>query len=263
MKSLAGLRIGVTAARKAEEQIGMLERRGARVLRAPSVEYVRLDADPALRSATDRVLGLTAPTVVITTGMGLRGWLEAAGEWGLRAELTELLGSARILVRGPKAAGAVREIGLRERYTPESETDAELLAYLLAEGVDGAEIVLQSHGEPLPALTDPLRAAGARVTELLPYRWQVPEDTAPMRDLFELACSGELDAVTFTSAPAAQALIQVCGPAELAAALRGVLVACVGPVTAKPLLDRGIELAMPSRARTAALVNLVTEELGH
>lgn len=262
MNPLTGRRIAVTAARKADEQIGLLERRGADVLRAPAVDYVRLGDDPALREHTVAILERPPETVVITTGMGLRGWLEAAEGWGLRERLLEVLDGAWIAARGPKAAGAVRAAGLREEYTPASETDAELLEHLLTKRLDDTELAVQAHGEPLPALTGPLVKAGARVTEVLPYRWRVPEDTAPMLALLEQARAGKLDAVTFTSAPAAHALLEVCGIAELAEALRGVLVACVGPVTARPLLEHGIPVAMPQRARTAALVNLLAEELG-
>ncbi len=40
-----------------------------------------------------------------------------------------------------------------------------------------------------------------------------------------------------------------------------VLIACVGPVTAAPIAKAGLPHAIPDRARTAALVRLVTEEL--
>lgn len=259
--ALAGKRIGVTAARKADEQIEALRRRGAEVLHAPSVEYVGLDEDPRLRASTAEVLATGADTVVITTGMGLRGWLRAAEGWGMRAELVALLDRARIVARGPKAAGAVREAGLREDYTPASETDAELLEHLLGTRPSGARLVLQAHGEPLPGLTEPLREAGARVTELLPYRWQVPEHTEPLRALLDEAAAGRLDAVTFTSAPAALAYVRVGGPEAVREAFARTLVCCVGPVTARPLAELDVPHVMPERARTGALIKLVTEKL--
>ena len=44
----------------------------------------------------------------------MRRWLEVADAAGLGAELTEVLERARILVRGPKARGAVRAAGLED-----------------------------------------------------------------------------------------------------------------------------------------------------
>ena len=46
--------------------------------------------------------------MVATTGIGFRGWMDAAETWGLASQLVETLGTAHILARGPKARGAVR-----------------------------------------------------------------------------------------------------------------------------------------------------------
>lgn len=257
--ALTGRRVGVTAARKAEEQIAALHRRGAEVVHAPAVEYVDLADDPQLREQTRFAIESGAATVVVTTGMGLRGWLAAAEGWGMGGAVRGLLRSSRLVVRGQKAAGAVREAGLREDYTPGSETDAELLEYLLSGEVAGRHVVLQSHGEALPAFTGPLVAAGARVTELLPYRWRVPGDTAPIRELLAEAGAGRLDAVTFTSTPAVHAVLRVGGQAAVAEALRCTLVACVGSVTSAPLVELGVRCLLPERARTGAMLRLLEQ----
>ena len=57
--------------------------------------------------------------VVATTGVGFRGWLEAAEAWDL--PLVEHLRSARVLARGPKARGAIRGGGLVDAWSPASE----------------------------------------------------------------------------------------------------------------------------------------------
>ena len=117
------------------------------------------------------------------------------------------------------------------------------------------------HGEPLPAITGPLEAAGARVTELLPYRWQPPADSTPVRTLVAEAAAGRLDAVTFTSAPAVHGVLRVCTPAAVVEAFERTLVACVGSVTGRPLAEHGIGFVTPERPRTGALLRLVSERL--
>src|SRR5690606_10592948 len=120
--ALAGFTIGVTATRRREEFAALLERRGARVVRAPAIRLVPLSEDADLLAATRACLAAPVDDVVVTTGVGFRGWMAAAEGWGLGAELAEHLGKARVLTRGPKARGAVRAAGLNDHWTPESES---------------------------------------------------------------------------------------------------------------------------------------------
>ena len=148
--------------------------------------------------------------MVATTGVGFRGWLEAADAWDL--PLVEHLLSARVLARGPKARGAIRGGGLVDAWSPESESSAEVLEHLLsgAEGpLEGRRIAVQLHGDPLPDLVTGLRAAGAEVLTVPVYRWVLPEDVAPVHRLVAAVIAGGIDAVTFTSAPAAASLLAV------------------------------------------------------
>src|SRR5829696_3854091 len=75
---LAGYTVAVTAARRREELGALLERRGARVVHAPAIRTVPLADDAELVAATRRVLEHPVEIVVATTGVGFRGWLEAA-----------------------------------------------------------------------------------------------------------------------------------------------------------------------------------------
>ena len=89
------------------------------------------------------------------------------------------------------------------------------------------------------------------------------EDAEPLRRLVDQIVAGQVDAVTFTSAPAVTALLDASGdraPAVLDAFGDRVLAACVGPVTAAPLRDRGVPALVPDRARLGALVRAVTDD---
>ena len=92
---LKGFRIGVTAARKADEQVALLERRGARVESAPALSLHPHHVDDAqLRAATDEVLASPVDLFLATTGIGLRAWFGAAERWGLLDELLAHLDKA-------------------------------------------------------------------------------------------------------------------------------------------------------------------------
>lgn len=263
---LAGFTVGVTAARRADELSTLLRRRGASVVHAPALRIVPLADDSELLAATEELIDDVPDVVLATTAIGFRGWIEAADGWGIGDRLLDTLRGVELLARGPKVKGAVRAAGLTETWSPASESMAEVLERLLEEGVEGRRIALQLHGEPLPGFVESLRAAGGEVVGVPVYRWMPPEDIAPLDRLIDITVAGGLDALTFTSAPAAVSLLRRAGErgllTELTTALRGdVLSACVGPVTALPLQDRGIGTVQPERFRLGPLVQLLCREL--
>ncbi|WP_395360859.1 uroporphyrinogen-III synthase [Streptomyces sp. YH02] len=263
---LAGFTVGVTAARRADELIALLRRRGAAVVHGPALRIVPLADDTELLAATKELIGHAPDVVIATTAIGFRGWVEAAEGWGCGEELLAVLRDVELLARGPKVKGAVRAAGLSESWSPGSESMAEVLDRLLGEGVAGRRIAIQLHGEPLPGFVESLTAGGAEVVGVPVYRWMPPEDSGPLDRLLDGVLSGSLDAVTFTSAPAAVSLLSRAEEkgvrAELVAALRhDVLAVCVGPVTALPLQAEGIDTYQPERFRLGPLVQLLCKEL--
>ncbi len=262
---LAGWTVGVTAARRREELGGALERRGARIVYGSAIRIVPLADDTLLRTATEQCLTAPVDLTVATTGVGFRGWLDAAAGWGLGERLTATLGASTILARGPKVRGAVRAGGLREAWSPDSESSTEVLAHLLAHhDLDGRRIAVQLHGDPLRELVDTLRGKGADVIEVPVYRWEQPEDLAPLHRLVDAVVGGGIDALTFTSAPAAVNFLRTADERgrDVRTALRGpVLCAAVGPVTAAPLLAANLPVCQPERFRLGALVREVAERL--
>jgi uroporphyrinogen-III synthase len=141
-----------------------------------------------------------------------------------------------------------------------------VLEHLLERGVDGQRVAVQLHGEPLPDFSAALRHAGASVVTVPVYRWTGPADTGPLDRLIDAAIARRLDAVTFTSAPAAASLLSRAAARGLDAALelelqRMLLAMCVGPVTAAPLLARDIPAVWPQRGRVGAMIRKLTEVL--
>ncbi|WBO65964.1 uroporphyrinogen-III synthase [Streptomyces camelliae] len=263
---LAGFTVGVTAARRAEELGALLQRRGAAVLHAPALRIVPLADDGELLASTKEIIDQVPDVVVATTAIGFRGWVEAAEGWGLGDPLLDRLREAELLARGPKVKGAIRAAGLTEEWSPSSESMAEVLDRLLEEGVEGRRIAVQLHGEPLPGFVESLRAGGAEVLPVPVYRWMPPEDTTPLDRLLDATVARSVDALTFTSAPAAASLLSRAEdrrllPELLSALSHDVLPACVGPVTALPLQAHGLDTVQPERFRLGPLVQLLCQEL--
>jgi uroporphyrinogen-III synthase len=265
---LAGCRILVTAQRRADELGAALARRGAEVVHAPTLGVVARIDEADLVRRTAELSAAPPDLVVVTTGVGFRGWLETAEAAGLGEQLLQALAGTRLVARGPKAQGALQAAGLRADWVAESETSAEIIDFLLAEGVADLRIAVQHHGAGDPAIEDAFARAGARVVPLDVYRWGPPQDPLAVVEAARAAGAGHFDAVLFTSAPAAQAWLDSldCAgtrPAVAAQVERGrLLLAAVGPVTAEPLAFAGMVARRPVRSRMGALVRLVMTELG-
>lgn len=263
---LAGFTIGVTADRRSDDLIAALTRRGAEVLHAPTLRIQPLEEDGQLVQDTRAVIDGRPDIVLVTTSYGFRGWLDAADAAGLGKQVIEVLSASRILVRGPKARGAVRAAGLTEQGSGAEETTASLVDLVLERDVSGQTVLVQLHGVVDQEQLDRLRAAGAHLLTVAPYRWMPPPDSRAVERLIEAIIGRQLDAVTFTSAPAAEALLLAADPlgvrAELVDAMRSdVLPVAVGNVTAAPLRAAGLEPAHPERFRLGALVRTVCEEM--
>ncbi len=264
---LSGFRIGVTAARKVDEQVALLERRGASVEWAPALSQDPNHVEDAeLRAATDEVLSRPVDMFLATTGIGMKAWFAAAERWGILPDLLAALESSEILARGPKSVGALRRQGLRELWAPESECFEDVLGHLRGRSLDGMRIVVQEHGQSLSMVAHALRRQGADVTTVTVYRVASADDPGPMFKMIDLIADRELDAATFTSAPAVAALMEAAGSTgrreDVVSAFQAdVVAACVGPVTAAAFEMWGVPTLYPDRSRLAAMVKQLEIEL--
>lgn len=266
--ALDGCTVVIAVDRRSSELAAALERHGAVVRHAPALTIVPHIDDDALVAATRTLISDAPDIVVATTGVGFRGWMEAADEAGLADELHAALAGAQIVARGPKARGAIQQAGFTADWVAESETSAELGSYLLAEGVAGRRVAVQHHGSGADGLDELLGDAGADVVSLTVYRWGPPPDPAVVARSVVAAAQGEVDAVLFTSAPGAAEWIAAAGREGALEAIvdrsrRGrLLLAAVGPITAGPLQDAGIEPLVAERGRLGALVRAVVSHFG-
>ena len=268
---LTGYRIAVTSSRRSEELCALLSRQGAEVCSAPAINMIALPDDDELHRNTEALIAEPPDILVAHTGIGFRGWLAATEGWGLVNPLLTALSSARIVSRGPKATGALRAAGLHEEWSPESESSQEVLEYLTKSGVAGLRVAVQLHGaadawDPFPEFLGGLRLAGAEVVPVRVYRWK----PTPLGGMFDQLVTGiagrQFDAVTFTSAPAAAAVLERSRELDVEDQLLGALrsdvhAMCVGPVTSKPLIRKGVPTSSPERMRLGALARHVAEEL--
>ncbi|MDQ1391540.1 MAG: uroporphyrinogen-III synthase [Acidimicrobiaceae bacterium] len=267
LRPLDGFVVGITADRRWEEQAELLSRRGATIVHGPTITTLYLASDDNLRQATRTLIDHPPDYLVATTGIGMRAWLDTATTWGLADELTAALSRARIVARGPKAAAALQIGGLAVWQRSPTEQMQALIDILLAEPLQGRRVAVQEYGMESPELVEVLSLAGATVVTVPVYRWRVPADLEPARRLVKAACSGQLDAITFTSAPAVHNLFAMAETPEDGDELRKVLngpvtAACVGPVCAEGARQEGVDDPLtPSVGRLGLLVRALGDHL--
>ena len=264
---LDGFRIGVTSDRRAEDLIDALERRGATVLHAPTLRIAHSQHDDQLIDDTREIIARKPDVLLATTSYGIRRWFEVSDAAGLGQFLVDSLQETAILVRGPKARGGIRAAGLNDVGMSDEETTASLVTRTLAQFPTTKTVAVQLHGYTDETQLERLRVAGHTVLTVAPYRWLKPdENDERVHRLIDAIVTRQLDAVTFTSAPAVDAMFGAaqflgCYDDVLNAFHSDVLAAAVGPVTAAPLLAVGIEPIQPERYRMGALIRLVCEHL--
>ena len=263
--SLEGYTIGVTADRRADEQMELLVDRGAECLHGPVIT-THQGREEEIRHSTQLLLDHPPDLMIFTTGLGVRGWLEAADAIQLGDDRRDLLGGAELLERGPLATGAFVTVGFdvdsmapRVRY----QGIKELLA---SRDMTGARVAVQLDGAGATALCDQIESRGAQVVRVPAYRWSLPEDTTDAERLIRAVVDRRVDALTFTAKPAVESLLEIAGfmglRREVTTAIEcgDVRTFCVGPVCAAGVTEAGLpEPFVPVRHRLGAMVQQVAQ----
>ena len=262
---LAGWRVGVTADRRANQQIEALRRRGADVVHGCTMRPLDLSDDARLLEVSRGLVDQPPDTLVLQTGMGLNMWLDAMDGIGLGDQVRAALGGCEVLARGPKAVSAARRAGLEVAWSAPDELFAQIVDHVAATGGRN-RLFLQVDGTDEEALAAPLADSCREVVVVPIYRWALPVDVGPAEVLVDAICDGGLDAVTFTTRQAAVHLVGIAEARgrrdDLLAALDGIRVVpvSVGPVCSEAMRSLGMTgLVEPERPRLVAMLDALAD----
>ena len=185
--------------------------RGAAVRARTAMRIVPLSDDTDLARDDTRPDRPTRPTIVVaTTGIGFRGWVEAADGWGLGDALLAVLSArATLLARGPKARGAIRGAGLREAWSPRVRVVGR------GAGVPAGRAASTGCGSRCSCTASrcPTSSSALRRGRRRRRRGAASTDGSRRRTcaavdaLIDAILAREVDTVTFTSAPAVEGLV--------------------------------------------------------
>jgi uroporphyrinogen-III synthase len=266
-ESLRGARIALLEARRESELASLVRRHGGEPVCAPALREAERDFAAELSSAC-RSVDWSRTVVVLTTGTGLERVLRVAGSLGLGEKLRSGLGQSTVVCRGPKPIAVLKREALPVHVRAEPpHTTSELVAALSAIDVGGRDAIVVQDGGSSRVVAESLAGRGARVFEVRPYEWALPEDVTPLRDLVSSIAAGSIDVLAITTQAQARNLFQVAesmaAVPELTAALRDrVVVVAVGPTCAHALEELGVPPhVVPEQSKMGPMVLALAEYL--
>jgi uroporphyrinogen-III synthase len=265
--SLDGARIALLESRMESELASLVRRHGGEPVCVPAMREVERDCSAEAAAAID-ALAQPGAVVVVATGVGLARWMAVASGVGRDAAVREGLARATVVCRGPKPVAVLKREGLTAHVrAPAPHTTKELLEVLAPIDVRDHEVVFVHDGGATRVVPEALAARGARVHEVQPYAWALPEDVALLEGLVGSLIAGELRAIAVTTQVQARNLFQVADSlgkrAALVEALRTrVVVAAVGPTCARTLEELGAPPnVVPGQSKMGPLVLALVEHL--
>jgi uroporphyrinogen III methyltransferase/synthase len=218
----------------------ILEAAGARIIYCPTIEVVAPDSWSGLDEAIRRIG--TYDWIVFTSANGVRFFLQRLGESGLDVSIARSLSCCAI---GPATAAALQSSGVRvDVIATDSRAEGVLQAIIEQAGrsdrIKGLRFIIPRAQVAREVLPDELRKLGAIVDTVDAYRTIKPDlDAQSIKGMLE---QHQIDAVTFTSPSTVEHFADMVGGGDIVRLLSGVLVACIGPVTAAAARRQGLEL---------------------
>jgi uroporphyrinogen III methyltransferase/synthase len=204
--------------------------------------------------------------IIFTSTNGVRAFMERLWTLGWDARS---LARVKLAAIGPATATELEQCRLRADYVPDRYV-AEAVAAGLGD-VSGQRILLPRADIARPALTIALREAGALVDEVTVYCTVLAEAlqgstsagglvSPTSEDVRQMLAENQIDVATFTSSSTVRNLVALLGDVE---PLRGVPIACIGPITADTARKVGLRVDMVAEEYTIdGLIEVLIRESG-
>lgn len=262
--SFAGLRVLSLESRRAAEIEILIRRQNGDPFVAPSVKEQALDRPEEAVHFVERLEAGEFEMVICMTGSGIVFLRDAVASAMPIERLGAALRRATIVSRGPKPVGILRTLGVPVQVIiPEPNTWKEIVAVVAAR--PERRIAIQEYGRSNPEMNAALEALGATVAGIALYRWELPEDLAPLREAVRRLARAEVDVVLFTSSIQLDHLLaiarEMCMEELVKQSLRErTVIVSVGPVMTAALEANGFSPSIvPKHSKMASLVKAASE----
>jgi uroporphyrinogen-III synthase len=203
--------------------------------------------------------------LIFLTGVGARFLIAEAESLGIKQDFLNALDKAVVVVRGPKPVAALKQFGVRVDVIPQTPTTEGVIEALQGKDLNGRRIGVQLYGTPNPKLVSALESKGAVVTPIHVYDYGAAADPSAIKTLVEKLLNGDIQVITFTSAPQVRMLFDLSSKLgisdSLEHALRGkVVIASIGEVTTRALEEKGlVPTIVPRQSKMGSMAQAVGE----
>jgi uroporphyrinogen-III synthase len=256
-----GLTVASFESRMAAEIARLIERYGGNPLVTPALREVPLDDNSAALKFGVKLTTERVDLLILLTGVGttaLFDLLKTRYPW---PSIMAALKQTALVARGPKPVAALKAFGLQPTLTvPEPNTWVDLISTLDEyRPVKGLRVAVQEYGASNPDLLKALNQRGAEVFQVPIYRWALPNDLGPLRQVLDDIIAGKAPVLLITNAAQVDHVMQVLGKdgkvGPFRAALKNMVVASIGPTASERLrqYDWPIDLE-PSHPKMGVLV---------
>lgn len=231
---------------------------------APTVEIrPPKDREEVVRLILEAIRGEINLLVFLSVN-SVKSIFQTAEDAGLEGRLMNALGKITIIAIGDKTEKALRDRGVQTGIIPADHTSQGVLECLASINIQALRIGIPRSSRADETLRESLEARGARVREVTAYESGVPSDITPALNLIDALGEGRVDAVTFTSASTGRNLLEIAeghgGRENLEKALKGAVIAAIGPTTKEALESLGVRIdVVPEKSSAEALVWALAE----
>ena len=256
---LAGRTVVITRAQsQADEFVAELERYGANVVLCPTIEIRELESYERLDEAIEHLYGYD--WLIFTSVNGVEYFFQRLKKCDRDvSDLDEL----KICAIGEATADKLRDLHVHVDVVPE-EFKAEGVFSALERFVGGIpalhglNVLIPRASVARDYLPKALEQAGARVDVVPAYRTTLPADLD--RGRVAALLSGSADCIAFTSSSTVKNLARLFDTQDLSGALAGVVIACIGDITATTAADYGLQVKIqPQQFTVSELARAIAE----
>jgi uroporphyrinogen-III synthase len=258
VRALEGKHIVIAGSRKTDEMTAIIEKKGGTAA-VRSLQGTVFLAEEELEADLRKFADQGADWAVFTTGIGLETLLTQAEKIGIHTQFLHAVKQAKVAARGYKTVGVLKRLDIAPVAVDDDGTTHGLIQALQPFDFRGQSVVVQLHGEPVPALVQFLEEKGAAVHQILPYR-HIPPESETVAALYREITEGLVDAICFTTAVQVRYLFAYAKQHGFERQLKEnfqqhTLAVAVGKVTAEALREEGIgRLLVPENERMGAMV---------
>jgi uroporphyrinogen III methyltransferase/synthase len=243
-ESLAGKRILITRAREQSSAFAVLLRKlGAEVIEFPTIEIVPPIHWEGADCAMDHLASYD--WIIFTSANGVDFFWKRLAE---RSERHRLPSSLKVCAIGPGTAARLEKMKVSVEYIPKEFVAESVLEGFEKMFIKGKRVLLARAKKARDVLPRGLRKMGAEVDVVEVYRTIRPRGGS--RKLKKLLEEGKIDVVTFTSSSTVNHFAELLKKEDLRKLLKGMAVACIGPVTAGTAKERGLKVRIQPKQYT-------------